>query len=229
MITNGRTEQPLSTRAFVLGNGPSLSLTPFHLLKNEVTFATNRIRLIYKDTDWRPTYYVRSESAHDLDPILWTEDVLVHLNDESVTTYCNVWFTKWLERNHHTYKKTPHTLQTCSHYTRHYDDENCPHLWHLPIVCSFGSSVNVAIQIAVRLGYSPIYLIGCDLGYKDGEPSHFEAGYEDGHVLRKAKYANLDTLTAHMIAKRSSPVPIYNAGIGGELEVYDRVRIEDLF
>jgi len=32
----------------------------------------------------------------------------------------------------------------------------------------------------------------------------------------------------HTVAKRSSPVPIYNATIGGNLEVYPRVNMLDV-
>ena len=123
------------------------------------------------------------------------------------------------------------TISSCWHYTNHYYELDCPHSWHLPKLCSYGSSVNIAIQIAVNQGYKPIYLIGCDLGYKDNEPSHFSVDYEKGIEgdLRPARLANLDTLNAHIIASRSSPVTIYNATIGGELEVYERVDYERLF
>ncbi|MGF1485102.1 MAG: hypothetical protein ACFBZ8_12145 [Opitutales bacterium] len=43
-------------RAFVLGNGPSLSVEDIERIQNEITFASNKIYLIYKKTDWRPTY-----------------------------------------------------------------------------------------------------------------------------------------------------------------------------
>jgi len=65
----------------------------------------------------------------------------------------------------------------------------------------------------------------------DGKPSHFTEEYEKGieDELRPARLANLDTLAAHMVAARSSPVKIYNATLGGELEVYERVCFESLF
>lgn len=144
-----------------------------------------------------------------------------------VEIWCNVWFTKWMEREGVPVRKV-NVLNTCTHHTIDFDSEYCPHLWHLPRLCTFGSSVNVGIQIAVSLGYDEIYLVGCDLGYKDNEPSHFDPAYEHGKE-RPARLANLNTLTAHMIAKRSSTVPIFNATIGGDLEVYPRVQYESLF
>lgn len=214
-------------RAFVVGNGPSLLKTPLDEMKNEVCFAVNRINLIYEHTQWRPKYYVRAESMEDMDPNTWIDDVLLHLNMDGVITYCNLWFVKWLERYGKMWTQPANIIKGCEHYTRNFNSPEAPYMWHLPILCTYGSSVNVAIQLAVLEGYSPIYLVGCDLGYKDKQPSHFDVNYENGKE-RDARIANLDALNAHMIAARSSPVPIYNATIGGELEVYPRVDLCDV-
>ena len=227
-------------RAFIIGNGPSLANTDLDLLKNEVTFGCNRIHLIYPQTKMRVKHYVRAEGMELLNfprPEIWADDVLYHLNDSECTTWMNPYFRINLEKINegkdwaNLKPGKVNWMGACSHYLTHYDKDDCPISWHLPNLCTFGSSVNVAIQIAVTLGYGPIYLIGCDLGYKDNEPSHFAEGYEEGYkdMLRPARYANMDTLMAHIIAKRSSPVPIYNATIGGSLEVYERVDYRQLF
>jgi hypothetical protein len=44
-------------RAFVIGSGPSLRVSDVDRLKNEVTFACNKIYLAFNETEWRPTYY----------------------------------------------------------------------------------------------------------------------------------------------------------------------------
>ena len=46
-----------SRRCFIVGNGPSLRIGDLDLLKNEITFACNKIYLAFNETDWRPTYY----------------------------------------------------------------------------------------------------------------------------------------------------------------------------
>lgn len=216
-------------RAFVVGNGPSLRDTPLDLLIGETCFATNRISLIYDKTDWRPNYYIRAEGFelfNEPDPSLWRDDIHYHLDHPDIEVYANAYFSKHLGTGNHGVRR----LALCTHYTKHFDSDECPYMWHLPVICSYGSSVNVAMQLAVSMGYGPIYLIGCDLGYKDGKPSHFTDDYEEGYwdMLRPAKYANLDTLQAHIIAARSSPVPIYNATLGGELEVYERVNLYEV-
>ena len=44
-------------RGFVIGAGPSLSPADLSRLRDETTFASNKIYLAFDDTDWRPTYY----------------------------------------------------------------------------------------------------------------------------------------------------------------------------
>jgi hypothetical protein len=227
-------------RAFVIGNGPSLVQTNLDLLTDEITFGCNRLLPLYETTKMRVRHYVRSEGMELLnfpDPSVWADDVLYHLNSPDVTTWMNPYFRINLEKINEGkawQNEKPgrvNWIGACTHYLTHYDKDDCPYLWHLPNFCSYGSSVTVAIQIAVTLGYSPIYLVGCDLGYVDGKPSHYHPDYEKGYeqMLRPAKYANLDTLMGHIVAKRSSKTPIYNATVGGQLEVYDRVCFEDLF
>lgn len=215
------------TRAFVIGNGPSLARTPLELLQqhNEISFAVNRIHLHYPHTPWRPTHYVRGEEASLKSAAKYHEEVRLHI-EMGCEVWANLWFTKNTDMGDRV-----HTIKSCWHYMKHFDSPEAPHLWHLPMLCSFGSSVNVAIQIAAQQGYKPIYLLGCDLGYQDGKPSHFSPDYEKDiqEDLRPAKYANLDTLAAHMVAARSSPVKIYNATLGGCLEVYERVDFRSLF
>lgn len=228
------------TRAFVIGNGPSLERTNLDLLENEITFGCNRVLRLYERTKMRLKHYVRSEGMELFnfpDPSIWADDVLYHLKDPNCTTWMNPYFRINLEKINEGQDWAAmkpgrvNWIGACTHYLTHYDKDDCPYLWHMPNFCSYGSTVTVAIQIAVSLGYSPIYLVGCDLGYEDGKPSHYDPEYEKGYetMLRPAKYANLDTLMGHIIAKRSSKTPIYNATIGGHLEVYDRVDYESLF
>lgn len=51
-----RTKQ--GKRCFIIGNGPSLTAQDLDKLKNEDSFAFNRIFYIFNQTDLRPTYYM---------------------------------------------------------------------------------------------------------------------------------------------------------------------------
>lgn len=213
-------------RAFILGNGPSLKETPLDLLNNEVTFATNRIHFIYPETSWRPNFYVRAESMADTQSPTeaWLKDLLINIENPDTEVWCNPWFTK---KTHEATGKSydANAIKACAHYTTNFDSEYCPHLWHLPVLCSYGSSVNVAVQMAVQMGYGPIYLLGCDLGYGSGQDHFYPDSNDNEYEKRSAAKANVNTLNAHIIASRSSTVPIINATIGGQLEVYERKDI----
>lgn len=209
----------------MVGNGPSLAWTDVDKLIGEVSIATNNVHLAYPSVKWRPTIYVRAEQGSILEPEHWLESLKVHIA-LGTKIYCNDYFFR--PRFGLKAPGDVHYLKSCAHYGKHFDNPDIPHLWHLPVLCTFGSSVNVAIQLAVQMGFSPIYLVGCDLGYRDGQPSHFVSDYEHGRE-QPARYANMDTLAAHMIAARSCPGRIYNATLGGELEVYNRVDYDTLF
>lgn len=43
--------------AFILGMGPSLSVSDLDKLKGRLTFGCNKIYLVFEETDFRPTYY----------------------------------------------------------------------------------------------------------------------------------------------------------------------------
>lgn len=211
-------------RAFIVGNGKSLRQTNLNLLKNEVSFGVNSISSIYSSTEWRPTIYVRAEEADTQSPLNYVEDMRLHIEELKCEVWANIWFLKSIQGLDK--GSNFHPIASCAHHLKHFDEQDCPHLWHLPLLCSFGSSVNVAVQIAVQKGYDPIYLVGCDLDYKD-KNNHFDDNYAVG--TRSPRYNNMDILTAHMVAARSSPVKIYNAGVGGSLEAYERVELESLF
>ena len=48
-------------RCFIVGNGPSLNLEDLNKLKNEKTFAFNRIYYIFDKTEWRPSFYITED------------------------------------------------------------------------------------------------------------------------------------------------------------------------
>lgn len=85
------------------------------------------------------------------------------------------------------------------------------------------------IQIAAdRLKYDEIYLLGCDLGYTSNVNDNHAIPAYTTDKRDKSEMDNGNMLHLHKMAKRCCPVPIYNATVGGELEVYERVNIWEL-
>ena len=204
-------------RAFIIGNGPSLNPSDLDLLVEEECFAMNRINLIFDKTIWRPTHYVRAETPS----VRWKKDDI----REDLRRIVGLAGTKCYLRS--TYKvhwdnlraeldrvrpSTVEYFNRCKHAGLHFDDKDAPKEWHLPEICTFGTSLHTAIQIAVLEGFTRLYLLGCDMGYEDGVPNHFDPHYEKGFErhYQSAKYANGDALECHRIAQRSSSVRIFD-------------------
>jgi len=219
------------TRVFVLGNGPSLLKTPLELLKDEHCWAVNQIHLIYPKTSWRPTRVTFAEmtaGSKDWWPKIWESyHQNVALGIQTFARDDAWWMTKELD------KLT--LFNACTHHD--WRPGKRPDSWHFPQVCRYGGSVPMTINLAALHGYSEIYLLGCDLDFKPGNENHFDPRYADTHQVAeqtdgidwiRAWQLSGSRAAAHELAAKVSPVPIYNATVGGSLEAYPRVKLEDI-
>lgn len=205
------------TRAFVVGNGPSLKAEQLDKLIPEVSFGVNRIHLIYDQTKWRPTHWVMVDFSNSL---FYKEDIQLH----SVEGYpCHIRsditakFLEWCIRE----KRWPllenlNIIERCSHIDiERFTSEG----WHEPY-CQMGGSVPLAIQLAVEMGYNPIYTIGMDGNKKGNAENNFIAGYidPDSVTVEKAMIANETVKLALSIAQRECSergAQLIDATVGG--------------
>lgn len=107
------------------------------------------------------------------------------------------------------------------------------------LLCKYGSGLNCMLQQAVIEGYNPIYLLGCDLGFKGvaltgaDDPDHFSPDYNrrvrEGYRALMDNETHIDFHTHARDWTEANGFKIYNATPGGELEVYERVDYESLF
>lgn len=231
-------------RIFIIGNGPSLNRTPLRYLENEYTFAFNRAYLLYDRIKWRPTFYTALD---------WrvVPDVAREINGLTGSTFFFEERFRGILREgedvfHYTHGMPPGTTGN----ERIFSTDISTGLR------GAGSVVGAGIQLAFYMGFDPIYLIGCDLGYKvtetvqqegedrfgngvklhltstqDDDQNHFDPRYfgagrrwHDPNVKRMVD-GHKQCRTGIEAAGRR----IYNATVGGELEVYDRVDFHSLF
>lgn len=149
-------------RCFLVGNGPSLKKEDLDLLheRGEICFGVNSIYKIFDQTAWRPNYYVAvdqyviEDEIEDINSIDCTK-FLLHLEYERLITKGDVY-----------------ELHRCAAPVSE-------HNFSFDIVEGIYSGDTViydALQIAVYMGFSEIYLIGVDLGVApigEGEQLHF--------------------------------------------------------
>jgi len=163
--------------AFLIGNGASLDKINLDLFLNKTTFATNRIHLKYRQTRWRPTYYV----IEDFDEENWFQ------MEKEARFHAELGYECWFRDNlrdesDYEWGDNVHFFPKCDPpHPR--DNEralgNDARRWHLPEICVLGGSGIVSIQIAILKGYNPLYLVGHDGNYQLGHGSNFE-GYTQG-------------------------------------------------
>jgi hypothetical protein len=205
---------------------------------------------------WRPTHYVFVDYQTTLTQDVVMEELAMHVRaGEEVyvgTELERRTMNKLQADRPQDLPPTIHFLQRCSrHFGGDYLSPSAPKRWHLDDpetpTCAFASGLFVAMQLAVLAGHNPIVLVGVDLGYRaigdDGrDPNHMDPGYVQLYPHRGVtgrsvmppgydEYTNRKLRFGHRVALRSCRqlgVEVLNATAGGELEVYPRVRLEDL-
>jgi len=218
-------------RCFIIGNGPSLLKSDLTFLKDEVTFASNRNYLIWKDMGFIPTFFT-------------VEDALVAQN--------------WSEEINDikgTFKIFPKDLSSSlkidigeGFYVNFVRDQKLFPSFSLNLLdkAFWGGTVTVFnLQLAYFLGFTDIYLIGIDHNYnvKGSEGSvklnsdqlnsdnYIHPSYMEKDKLMYSPNVNrmeVGYLKANEVLSKEQ-VNVYNATIGGKLEVFERVDYDKLF
>lgn len=224
-------------RIFIVGNGPSLNKHDLSLLKDEVTFGVNSIFLKEKE-GFKPTFFT-VEDSHVLDDNLDNiknfqvdyKFILAHYRDK-VGEADNVYY---LDSDLGFYRGT-HPFGGIPRFSRDASE-----------VVFAGQSVTlINLQIAYFLGFREFYLIGMDFHYEkpksiiekgktwistEDDPNHFDPSYfgagKKWHDPQLDKVA-LNYENAKRVLELSG-CKIYNASIGGKLEIFERVDWHSLF
>ncbi len=230
-------------RCFVIGNGPSLTPQDLDKLKDEITFGSNRIFCIYPQTQWRPTYYCsfddrcvsqeigRIKAGGSYDKFLNYDPGIKYGRSPEDHIYYLVFNGKFHVRPDET--RMDYTLS----------DDIAKYATWVPSV-----TIN-AIEIAIYMGFTEIYLLGIDHQYmiqsdhkgkahgalyrNETVQSSYFAGMNDekGNVITSSVYDPDVATLGYKVAKRFAErrnVHIYNATRGGKLEVFERVDFDNV-
>lgn len=215
-----------SGRCFIIGNGPSLSSSDLDKLVGEDSFGTNEIHRIFSQTKWRPRYFVIIDRYSKSTPqeIKNIERPIVFLSDY-------YWrFNEVLRKD-----------AICIH--QHYDLSEEKYRFSEDIERCFYSSPTVsyaAMQIAVYLGYTEIYLLGFDHNYSyefDKKGNVIHTGKTSTHFFKDENeeeiIGNVRGMTKAYEAFRNYAdthgITVRNVTRGGKLEVFERADFDSLF
>lgn len=228
----GLRERHRGSRCFVIGNGPSLRQEDLRALERECTFVTNHFYLHPQLGTMRPTYYCVSDLsffASALHP-QWAD----HLSRFPAAT---VFFLPAELRRRVGWsriRERPDVYYLRCNRTRK--------IWRLGAmsvdatrVFDTGDSVvlDFCLPLAHFMGFSEVYLLGCDTDYGTGaDAAHF---YTAPTPSRSSEYHRAmwypNVTGSYAVARRvfeASGRRIYNATAGGRLEVFPRVRLQDV-
>lgn len=218
------------SRCFLIGNGPSLNETDLNALKDEVTFAVNGFFLKSRDLGWFPTFYLVEDHLVAEDRAHWINKLRGPI--KLFPAYLGYVFPKARDTifyNHRPRKSYPKGFDFSLEADK---------------ITYTGCTVTFSMmQIAAYLGFKEINLIGVDASYeipkdveeggeysvgvldmKSDDINHFDPNYF-GKGFRWHDPQVNKMVEAYSEAKRTlsgTTQTIYNATVGGKLEVFER-------
>ncbi|EIX0663208.1 DUF115 domain-containing protein [Campylobacter lari] len=228
----------LGKRCFIIGNGPSLNLHDLSLLQDEYTFAVNSFYYKTRETGFRPTFYVVEDTS------VMKENLSEIKSYHSQYKFFPTIYKDLIPKDENTYFFT---------MNRGFYEKSSPN-YCVPrfstditkeIFC--GQSVTyINLQLAYFMGFCEVYLIGMDFSYVIPEThkrvgdvlfsdsddiNHFHKDYfgagktwKDPKLDRVAQNYKMAKLVFESTNRK-----IYNATIGGSLEIFPRVDYNNLF
>lgn len=246
-------------RCVIMGNGPSLNKMDLNVFSNEIVFAANSVFLLFDKVKWRPRYYACVDTR-----------VLPDIADEIMSMRrdnpeMNLFFPKMLSVYDGTGTKLdsrkliPPNRQTHYFTQQNMNKEYLPHsafsLDADAFLCTPNTVTISLMQLAYYMGFSQIYLIGCDTSYsvketvkqdgpkandgnklfltstEDDDDNHFDPRYFGKG--RKWHSPNVPDMIFHYyqaaIMLEEAGCQVFNATVGGNLEVFPRVDYNDVF
>lgn len=207
-------------RCFVIATGPSLTVSDVNALKGEYTFGVNTCYKLFDKSDWRPTYYCISDinvyraiaeeiQREPLECVFYEGTFPNYENENGIPLYQNLFYEFQSIANGN--KKNKRRFST--------DISN--------VVYGGASVVYIALQIAVSMGFSEIYLLGVDCNYSGSQKHSSLVDYKKQPKLSPGAESNM--MKCFETAKRAAEqagAKIYNATRGGKLEVFERVDFD---
>lgn len=202
-------------RCFIVGTGPSLKHTDLSVLKNEYTFGVNALCLNFPNMGFVTNYFVISDfKAFDkLHKIVETYDLdfFVCCDVPESEKYYRV-----LTRKDNNYIMDYNNHSFCNDISKGVGNGN--------------TVILQAIQIAAFMGFKEIYLLGVDCNYNlpDKEKYFIDHGIRN-KFFKNNGCAMIDDFKKIKQYEEQWNIKIYNASIGGKLEVFPRVKLKDVF
>lgn len=218
-------------RCFIIGNGPSLRAEDLDQLVNEYTFGFNRVYKVFNKTLWRPTFFC-SEDPKVLAGCL-DEVSQLDLKYKFIPYPLALWYGQKARGATYFLLNQKSLAPNAGHFSP--DAENG---------FNWGNTVAyTAMQMAVYMGFTEIYLLGIDHSFSTSlntkgelvvDPSakdYFDNSYNADKAslyIPTPEHSTIAYRAARAYADQHG-IKILNATRGGKLEVFERVDFDSLF
>lgn len=215
-------------RCFIVATGPSLTIEDVEKLKGEICWTCNSGINLFDKTDWRPDYYAIADGRV-------FEKVKDRLDSEIFkASFFNEKDIRW--KGTRLYPLPIQVSLVMDEETR-----RCvPRFMRKKQVSTnitkrvfMGDNITfIIMQICLYMGFSEIYLLGCDCNYKGADIHSEGLTYaEEDKLFESADYVGWSMIQDHKCMKKAVDrlgVRIFNATRGGMLEVYPRVNLDEV-
>ena len=203
-------------RCFIVATGPSLREEDLRLLaeNKEICFGVNRIFHVDEKL-WKPQYYIFADRAGMRQ--YWNEIAAYDVEEKFLGD--SYWEdTSWKGNAHRMHVVTGHSFPIMPEFSEKLERK----------VYAYGTVTYMAIQLAVYMGFSTIYLLGVDCNYsKNSTQNYF---FKDQRKDRYNHYVDRMVLAYRRAGEyaRAHGVEIFNASRGGNLEEFERVCFDEI-
>tara|TARA_B100000674_G_C37870706_1_gene929354 strand:+ start:436 stop:1254 length:819 start_codon:yes stop_codon:yes gene_type:complete len=224
-------------RVFLIANGPSLSKTNLDLIKDEYSIAMNRISLLYNQVEWRPTYYLFSSTNVRPDKpwaSKWLSSVWDAIECKKTTPFIASIFKPYIDPYSNYNVNWFDSMSENKPDAQGNIKESCFSTDVIDRIDKTGTTMNLALQLSLHMGFKEIVFVGADLGWtKDlatnNDPNHFSKDYT-ADIPRPYKannqMRNVHSLAIKKIHELRPDVNFYNASLSTVLDVYPIIDFE---
>jgi hypothetical protein len=222
----------IGKRCFIVGSGPSLRVSDLDRLRDEITFSSNQVFVVFKQTEWRPTYYT-------------VVDRLIGQNfaKEIVDVQAIKLLPDFMRG---VVKSDRRTMFYLHDVKRDAEGRHIPafSINALDRVYGGHTITYVNMQLAFYMGVQTVFLVGIDHNYAvprgsakpgevavhQGEQTHFHPDYfrpGDSYIVPDFAKHEESYREAKRVYEQHGRA-IYNATRGGMLEIFPRVSLDDV-
>jgi lipopolysaccharide biosynthesis glycosyltransferase len=209
-------------RCFIIATGPSLNSTNIQSLSNEYTFAVKSYLFSgIEKFNLVPTFFCWSDRGTLLDKI----SLFPATQPEGMTSFFPFTIRNQILRRLKWRREKLYFIRDIYDWNvqKGIFSTEADHLLH----CSGSVVIDYCIPLAIYMGFNPIYLVGCDQN-QPGGVRHFDG---NSKPLSGVSTPWESVNQAFEVVKKyahDNGIEIYNATNGGELDVFERISLEEV-